>query len=90
MKKKEKKIQIRIFPGREDDVIDYLSSYNKNEIHSVIIAAVRMKMTGEGYFQSRITANAPMSNTADSNVVTNKGKGVFDLKAMEIFSSIED
>ncbi len=88
MKRKDK-IQVTFSEESERDIIDYLSTLKKQEIHIVIAEAIRGKMLVSGFYEAaRYKAVQPKKKTIAKK--NKKDKGVVVQEAFDAFSSIED
>ena len=94
MKRKDK-IQVTFSEETERDIIDYLSTLKKQEIHIVIAEAIRGKMRVSGFYEAarynnNVTMPMPEESDPDEEKEMDTDKGVVVPEAFDAFSSIED
>jgi len=91
MKRKDK-IQVTFSEDSEKDIIDYLTTLKKQELHIVIADAIRGKMRVSGFYEAarynRSTVPMPADEREDEEETGDNG--VFITAAFDAFSSIED
>lgn len=94
MKRKDK-IQVTFSEETEHDIIDYLSTLKKQEIHIVIADAIRGKMRVSGFYEAaryKALSVKTISEeySAPKKPIKKEDKGVVVAEAFDAFSSIED
>ena len=99
-KKRRMGLQIRFNPESEQDIIEFLSTLKKTEVHVTAVSAFRMYMRAVGFYENRWLENSYTPNMLRQKELCNTGStekkagdeknGLVDEEAFETLDSMFD
>ena len=88
---RRKKIQVTFSERTERDIIDFLSTLKKQEVHVVIAGAVRGYMRNTGFYDAgQYMGDSWVRTDPPESVSDDEDTGIADSKAFAVFASIEE